>query len=62
MPKKKKPAKKSVKVVKARKSAPKKAKAKPAAGSQVAVFRDAVLRPLKSTFARDRVTATRTDW
>ena len=62
MPKKKKPAKKSVKVVKARKSAPKKAKAKPAAGSQVAVFRDAVLRHLKSTFARDRVTATRNDW
>ena len=62
MPKKKKPAKKSVKVVKARKPAPKKAKAKPAAGSQVAVFRDAVLRHLKSTFARDRVTATRNDW
>ena len=62
MPKKKKPAKKSVKVVKARMPAPKKAKAKPAAGSQVAVFRDAVLRHLKSTFARDRVTATRNDW
>ena len=62
MPKKKKPAKKSVKVVMARKPAPKKAKAKPAAGSQVAVFRDAVLRHLKSTFARDRVTATRNDW
>ena len=62
MPKKKKPAKKSVKVVKARMPVPKKAKAKPAAGSQVAVFRDAVLRHLKSTFARDRVTATRNDW
>jgi len=62
MPKKKKPAKKSLKVVKARKPAPKKAKATPAAGSQVAVFRDAVLRHLKSTFARDRVTATRNDW
>ncbi len=62
MPKKKKPAKKSLKVVKAGKPAPKKAKATPAAGSQVAVFRDAVLRHLKSTFARDRVTATRNDW
>ena len=65
MPKKKKPAKKSVTVVKARKPAPKPAKkapAKPAADSPVAVFRDAILRHLKSTFARDRVTATRNDW
>ena len=65
MPKKKKPAKKSALVVKARKPAPKpakKAKAKPAADSPVAVFRDAILRHLKSTFARDRVTATRNDW
>ena len=65
MPKKKKPAKKSAQVVKARKPAPKpvkKAKAKPAADSPVAIFRDAILRHLKSTFARDRVTATRNDW
>ena len=65
MPKKKKPAKKSAMVVKARKPAPKsakKAKAKPAAVAPVAVFRDAILRHLKSTFARDRVTATRNDW
>ncbi|MEY4379001.1 MAG: hypothetical protein RLZ85_882, partial [Verrucomicrobiota bacterium] len=70
MPKKKKLAKKPVKVVKARKPVakpvPKKAKAKlpakPAAGSPVAEFRDAILRHLKSTFARDRVTATRNDW
>jgi starch phosphorylase len=65
MPKQKKPAKKSAKVVKARKPAPKPAKkptAKPAADSQVAAFRDAILRHLKSTFARDRVTATRNDW
>jgi len=65
MPKKKKPAKKSALVVKARKPAPKPAKkpaAKPAANSQVAAFRDAILRHLKSTFARDRVTATRNDW
>jgi starch phosphorylase len=62
MPKKKKLAKKSVKVVKARKPAPVKAKAKRAADPQVAVFRDAILRHLKSTFARDRVTATRNDW
>ena len=65
MPKKKKPAKKSAQVVKARKPAPKPAKkptAKPAVNSQVAAFRDAVLRHLKSTFARDRVTATRNDW
>ena len=65
MPKQKKPAKKSAKVVKARKPAPKPAKkptAKPAANSQVAAFRDAILRHLKSTFARDRVTATRNDW
>jgi starch phosphorylase len=65
MPKQKKPAKKSAKVVKARKPAPKPAKkptAKPAVDSQVAAFRDAILRHLKSTFARDRVTATRNDW
>ena len=65
MPKKKKPAKKSALVVKARKAAPKPAKkptAKPAVGSEVSAFRDAVLRHLKSTFARDRVTATRNDW
>ena len=62
MPKKKKLAKKSVKVVKARKPAPVKAKAKRAADPQVTVFRDAILRHLKSTFARDRVTATRNDW
>ncbi len=62
MPKKKKLAKKSVKVVKARKPAPVKAKAKRATDPQVAVFRDAILRHLKSTFARDRVTATRNDW
>jgi starch phosphorylase len=62
MPKKKKLAKKSVKVVKARKPAPVKAKAKRSADPQVAVFRDAILRHLKSTFARDRVTATRNDW
>jgi starch phosphorylase len=65
MPKQKKPAKKSAKVVKARKPAPKpakKAKAKPAADSQITAFRDAILRHLKSTFARDRVTATRNDW
>ena len=64
MPKKKKPAKKSALVVKARKAAPKPAKkptAKPAVGSEVSAFRDAVLRHLKSTFARDRVTATRND-
>ena len=65
MPKKKKPAKKSAQVVKARKPAPKpvkKAPAKSVAGSEVSAFRDAVLRHLKSTFARDRVTATRNDW
>ena len=65
MPKKKKPAKKSAQVVKARKPAPKpvkKATAKSVAGSEVSAFRDAVLRHLKSTFARDRVTATRNDW
>ena len=65
MLKKKKSAKKSAQMVKARKPAPKPAKkptAKPAANSQVAAFRDAVLRHLKSTFARDRVTATRNDW
>ncbi len=65
MPKKKKPAKKSALVVKARKPAPKplkKAPAKSVAGSEVSAFRDAVLRHLKSTFARDRVTATRNDW
>ena len=65
MPKKKKPAKKSAQVVKARKPAPKPAKkptAKPAVNSQVAAFRDAVLRHFKSTFARDRDTATRNDW
>lgn len=65
MPKKKKPAKKSGKVLKARKSAPKPAKklaAKLAADSQVVAFRDAILRHLKSTFARDPVTATRNDW
>jgi len=65
MPKQKKPAKKSAKVVKARKPVPKPAKkptAKPAANSQVAAFRDAILRHLKSTFARDRLTATRNDW
>ena len=71
MPKKKKPAKKSVKVVKVRKPAAKpaskpkakaKAPAKSAAASPVAVFRDAILHHLKSTFARDRVTATRNDW
>lgn len=65
MPKKKKPAKKSVKVLKARKSAPKPAKksaAKLVANSQVVAYRDAILRHLKSTFARDPVTATRNDW
>jgi len=65
MPKKKKPAKKSVKVLKARKSAPKPAKkaaAKLVADSQVVAYRDAILRHLKSTFARDPVTATRNDW
>ncbi len=67
MPKKKKSAKKSVKVVKARKpaagSATKpKPKAKPLAPAGVAAFRDAILHHLKSTFARDRVTATRNDW
>ena len=69
MPKKKKSAKKSVKVVKARKPAagsatkPKpKPKAKPLAPAGVAAFRDAILHHLKSTFARDRVTATRNDW
>ncbi|MFM2383199.1 MAG: hypothetical protein RL515_1186 [Verrucomicrobiota bacterium] len=69
MPKKKKPAKKSVKVVKVRKPAAKpvskpkvKAPAKAAVASPVAIFRDAILHHLKSTFARDRVTATRNDW
>ncbi|MDP4962926.1 MAG: glycogen/starch/alpha-glucan phosphorylase, partial [Opitutales bacterium] len=69
MPKKKKPVKKSVKVVKVRKPAAKavakpkaKAAAKPAVASPVAIFRDAILHHLKSTFARDRVTATRNDW
>ena len=65
MPKKKKPAKKSVKVLKARKSASKpvkKATAKLVANSQVVAYRDAILRHLKSTFARDPVTATRNDW
>ncbi|MEY3392831.1 MAG: hypothetical protein RLZZ322_1680, partial [Verrucomicrobiota bacterium] len=67
MPKKKKSAKKSVKLVKARKpaagSATKpKPKAKPLAPAGVAAFRDAILHHLKSTFARDRVTATRNDW
>jgi starch phosphorylase len=69
MPKKKKPAKKSVKVVKVRKPAAKpvskpkvKATAKAAVASPVAIFRDAILHHLKSTFARDRVTATRNDW
>ena len=53
MPKKKKPAKKSVKVVKVRKPAAKpaskpkaKAPAKSAAASPVAVFRDAILHHL----------------
>ncbi|MEO0039203.1 MAG: hypothetical protein RIS38_151, partial [Verrucomicrobiota bacterium] len=67
MPKKKKPLKKSVKVVKSRKPAARpvrKAKAKvvAASSSPIAAFRDAVLHHLKSTFARDRVTATRGDW
>ena len=65
MPKKKKPAKKSVKVLKVRKSAPKPAKqaaVKLVADSQVVAYRDAILRHLKSTFARDPVTATRNDW
>jgi len=67
MPKKKISSKKSLKVVKARRPAAravKKAKAKtaPAVAAPVAAFRDAVLHHLKSTFARDRVTATRGDW
>ena len=58
----KKPAKKPGKMLRVRKPAGKTAKAKSADGSLVAVFRDAILRHLKSTFARDRVTATRNDW
>ena len=67
MPKKKKPAKKSLPVLKAKKPAKKpsvKAAVKPkaAAAAPVAEFRDAIVRHLKSTFARDLVTATRNDW
>ena len=30
--------------------------------SEVAIFRDAILKHLKSTFARDPITATKSDW
>ena len=54
MPKKKPTSKKPAK--------PTKSPRRPAVAGPVAGFRDAVLRHLKSTFARDRVTATRNDW
>jgi starch phosphorylase len=67
MPKKKKPAKKSSPVLKAKRPAKKSSvkapvKLKAALAAPVAQFRDAILRHLKSTFARDLVTATRNDW
>lgn len=73
MPKTKKPAAKSAKPTKVRKTPPaaKKPAAKPAkktpvkaavAGDKVGVFKEAILRHLKSTFARDPITATRNDW
>ncbi len=74
MPKKKKPAPKSAArrpVKPAAKAKPRakvavKPKATPAAtvapGPTVAAFREAILRHLKSTFARDPITATRNDW
>jgi len=67
MPKKKKPAKKSSPVLKAKRPAKKssvkaRVKLKAALAAPVAQFRDAILRHLKSTFARDLVTATRNDW
>ena len=62
MPKKKKTVKKSTKAPKARKPVPQ-VKQKPRQEEgPIAAFRDAILRHLKSTFARDRVTATRNDW
>ena len=52
-PAKKIPAKKSSGVV---------AKSDASSASEVAIFRDAILKHLKSTFARDPITATKNDW
>ena len=60
MPKKKPTSKKPAKPTKSRRPSP--SPRRPAVAGPVAGFRDAVLRHLKSSFARDRVTATRNDW
>lgn len=69
MPKKSPPAKKSrplprpvKRVKKAASLRPPKPVAKGTQSRAVGQFREAILRHLKSTFARDRVTATRNDW